>query len=366
MVDTRIVEIRSAIIPIKRISPLVTRYGTNEFLPAVVVKISTKDGIVGIGQTISSAPWFGPSAVAIKNEIDKYLAPALQMQEASNINACWDIMISAFRGANFAYTAIDLALWDILGKKHGVPIYELLGGQVNEGVALHGFLDRVTGAKLNESIQHLTEEGWNIVKGKIGFTVDEDVSWYKEVSELSEGKIKFQLDGNSGYSRSDAILALTQIEQLGGIGLFEQPVQNLEDLEAIASKINTPLQADELLTGVRSSYELSRAKAIPVWHFKMHKYGGFTPLQQMAALAESADIIFSVAPYPDLMSAAAAHFAAASRNATWPAGAARNDDTILNKRIVPDGHILRPPVGPGLGVELDEDKFQYYDNEQNN
>ena len=71
MVDTRIAEIRSAIIPIKRISPLVTRYGTNEFLPAVVVKVSTKDGIVGIGQTISSAPWFGPSAVAIKNEIDK-------------------------------------------------------------------------------------------------------------------------------------------------------------------------------------------------------------------------------------------------------------------------------------------------------
>jgi len=178
--------------------------------------------------------------------------------------------------------------------------------------------------------------------------------------------MRFQLDGNSGYSRSDAILALTQIEQLGGIGLFEQPVQNLEDLKAIASKVNTPLQADELLTGVRSSYELSGVKSIPVWHFKMHKYGGFTPLQKMAALAESADIIFSVAPYPDLMSAAAAHFAAASRNATWPAGAARNDDTILDKRMVPDGHVLRPPGGPGLGVELDEDKFQYYDNEQNN
>ena len=98
MVDTRIVDIRSAIIPIKRISPLVTRSGTNEFLPAVVVKIVTQDGIIGIGQTISSAPWFGPSGVAIKNEIDEYLAPALQMQEASNINACWDIMISAFRG----------------------------------------------------------------------------------------------------------------------------------------------------------------------------------------------------------------------------------------------------------------------------
>ena len=366
MVDTRIVEIRSVIIPIKRIKPLVTRYGTNESLPTVVVKVVTQDGIIGIGQTISSAPWFGPSAIAIKNEIDEYLAPALHMQDATNINACWDSMISAFRGANFAYTAMDLALWDILGKKHGVPIYELLGGQVNEGVVLHGFLDRVSGIELSESIEHLTEQGWKIVKGKIGFTVDEDVAWYKEVSELSEGKMNFQLDGNSGYSKSDAILALTQIEQLGGIGLFEQPVQKLEDLEQIASKVNAPLQADELLTGVRSSYELSRSSSIPVWHFKMHKYGGFTPLQKMAALAESADIIFSVAPYPDIMSAAAAHFAAASRNATWPAGAARNDDTILDKRILPDGHILRPPVGPGLGVELDEEKFQYYDSEQNN
>ena len=108
MVDTRIVEIRSAIIPIKRMSPLVTRYGTNEFLPAVVVKIVTQDGIIGIGQTISSAPWFGPSAVAIKNEIDEYLAPALHMQESTNINACWDIMISAFRGANFALSLIHI------------------------------------------------------------------------------------------------------------------------------------------------------------------------------------------------------------------------------------------------------------------
>ena len=89
-------------------------------------------------------------------------------------------------------------------------------------------------------------------------------------------------------------------------------------------------------------------------------------LLNKASLNIIPQIIFSVAPYPDLMSAAAAHFAAASRNATWPAGAARNDDTILDKRMVPDGHVLRPPGGPGLGVELDEDKFQYYDNEQNN
>ena len=155
-------------------------------------------------------------------------------------------------------------------------------------------------------------------------------------------------------------MALTQIEKYGGIALFEQPVQSIEDLEQIANKIVTPLQADELLTSVNSSYELCKFSSIPVWHFKMQKYGGLTPLQKMAAVAESANIVFSVAPYPDLLSAAAAHFAAASRNATWPAGAARNDDTILDNRISPDGHVLRPPEGPGLGVDLDESKFEYY------
>ena len=360
MSDTSIVEIQSAIIPIKRLTPLVTRYGVNESLPAIVVKVMTKEGIEGIGQTISSAPWFGPSSVSIKNAIDQYLAPALYGQDATNINSCWKIMNNAFRGANFAYTALDLAFWDILGKKHGVPIYELLGGQINEGVVLHGFLDRLYGDELVEAITHLTEEGWQVVKGKIGFTVTEDVSWYKEVSEVSEGKIQFQLDGNSGYNKADAIMALTQIEKYGGIALFEQPVQSIEDLEQIANKIVTPLQADELLTSVSSSYELCKFSSIPVWHFKMQKYGGLTPLQKMAAVAEAANIVFSVAPYPDLLSAAAAHFAASSRNATWPSGAARNDDTILDNRILPDGHVLRPPEEPGLGVNLDDSKFEYY------
>ena len=163
MSDTSIVEIQSAIIPIKRLTPLVTRYGVNESLPAIVVKVMTKEGIEGIGQTISSAPWFGPSSVAIKNAIDQYLAPALYGQDATNINSCWKIMNNAFRGANFAYTALDLAFWDILGKKHGVPIYELLGGQINEGVVLHGFLDRLYGDELVEAITHLTEEGWQVV-----------------------------------------------------------------------------------------------------------------------------------------------------------------------------------------------------------
>ena len=68
----------------------------------------------------------------------------------------------------------------------------------------------------------------------------------------------------------------------------------------------------------------------------------------------------SVAPYFDIIAAAAAHLAAATPIAKWPAGFSDMTDTILAEPYEPEGQILPPPPGPGLGVEIDEDKLAYY------
>ena len=211
-------------------------------------------------------------------------------------------------------------------------------------------------------IQEMTaEDGWTWYKTKIGFTVDEDLLWYSQLRELVGDKVRFQLDGNTGYTLGDAVQALTQLERLGGVALFEQPVRYLEEMAHLATRLETPIQADESTGGgPRSVYEIAKERAAHVLHYKIHRYGGLLPCQRMSAIAEAAGLEISVAPYFDIIAAAAAHLAAATPIAKWPAGFSDMTDSILAERYEPDGQILKPPPGPGLGVAIDEDKLAFY------
>ncbi len=147
---------------------------------------------------------------------------------------------------------------------------------------------------------------------------------------------------------------------MGGVALFEQPVRYLDEMARLAARLTTPLQADEATSGPRSVFEIARERAAHVLHFKIHRYGGLLPSTRMAAIAEAAGLEISVAPYFDIIAAAAAHFAAATPIAKWPAGFSDMTDSILAEPYQPDGIVLKPPSGPGLGVEIDEDKLAHY------
>ena len=89
-----------------------------------------------------------------------------------------------------------------------------------------------------------------------------------------------------------------------------------------------------------ASYEIAKERAAHVLHYKIHRYGGLLPCQRMSAIAEAAGLEISVAPYFDIIAAAAAHLAAATPIAKWPAGFSDMTDTILAEPYEPDGQIL--------------------------
>ena len=210
-------------------------------------------------------------------------------------------------------------------------------------------------------MQELAAAGWTWFKTKIGFGVDEDQAWYEKLRANVDEKLRFQLDGNTGYTLGEAVHGLTRLEKLGGIALFEQPVRHLDEMAVLAARLTTPLQADEALTSPRSVYDIARQSAAHVLHFKIHKYGGLLQAKRMAAIAEAAGLEISVAPYFDVMAAAVAHFAASTPIAKWPAGFSDMTDTILAEPYEPTGQVLKPPPGPGLGIQIDEDKLAHYD-----
>ena len=356
----KITEVRSTIVAIQRRKALKTTYGASPNTVTVVAQVFTDEGITGIGQTVAPAPWYGKSAEAIKSDIDRFLQPAIVGSHPFDIERLFITMNQALREAHYAITAIEYALWDIKGKALGVPVYQLLGGACMPGARLHAFVERESVEETAQNIDKLSSEGWTWFKTKIGFGVREDLAWYRDLRDTVGDHAQFQLDGNTGYMLGEAIQVLTQMEKMGGVALFEQPVRYLDEMAVLATRVTTPLQADEALTGPRSAYEVAQQKAAHVFHFKIHKFGGLMQAARMAAIAEAAGIEISVAPYFDIIAAAAAHFAAATPVAKWPAGFSDMTDTILDEPLKPDGQVLAPPDGVGFGVTVDEDKLAFY------
>ena len=356
-----ITDVTSYIASIPRQRSLNTYYGDIPDTKTITVLVQTDEEITGIGQTLSHSPHYGDTAESIKANIDNYIKPAILGKNPFDIEYLFELMYKSIgKSTRYPVTAIEFALWDIKGKALNVPVYNLLGGKCNEGAPLHGLADRLGIDESIERIEKLSSEGWTWLKSKIGFDVQTDLKWYQAIHEAVGDKVRFQLDGNTGYTLGEAVHALTKMEQIGGIALFEQPVLHLDEMAILTERLAAPLQADEAVTSPRSVHEIAHSHAAHVLHFKIEKFGGLLQAKRMAAIGEAAGLELSVAPYFDIMAAAAAHFAISTPNVKWPAGFSDMADTLLSSPYLPTSQVLTPPEKPGLGVDIDEDKMRFY------
>ncbi|MDQ7858041.1 MAG: enolase C-terminal domain-like protein [Armatimonadota bacterium] len=349
----RITRVHAWHVRMRRRVRLTTSYGATAESVTVVAALDTDQGLTGFGQTTSAAPWYGESAEAIMAQIERYLGPAILGRSPLDIEALVPVLDRGLPGALYAKSAIEFALWDLKGKALGVPVYQLLGGRAQEGLHLHGFVHHGTVDEMVAMTHQQIREGWVILKMKIGMNPAEDAARFAAVREAAGGRAAFQLDGNTGYSLGDALPALRAMERLGGVAVFEQPVRSLDGMVRLAQALETPLMADELLNTPEDAFQIARRRAAHVFHMKLHKFGGLLRAKRIAAVAEAAGIVLSVAPYTDIELAAAAHFAASTPNATWPAGFTPMHDSILSDPLEVIGQQVRPPERAGLGVEVD-------------
>jgi L-alanine-DL-glutamate epimerase-like enolase superfamily enzyme len=353
-----ITAVTATIIAIPRVARLTLSGGSRDDATTVLVEVETDAGLTGIGQTLVDPPAFG--AAGIKADIDAYLAPLLIGQSPFDIARLHDVMERTLPGHRATHAAIDLALWDIKGKALGVPVYELLGGRVREGIGLMAMVRHADPAAMARETDDLLRTPYPALKVKIGMGVAADIARYRAVREAAGERATIQVDGNGGYSLGEAITALGAMERLGGLGMIEQPVSRLGDLAALARRFAAPVMADESFDGPDALLEIARRGAAQAAFLKIPKQGGITGALHAAQIAEAAGIDLSVAVYADVLAAAAAHVAAALPAITWPSFVARLSDSVLTAPLVPAGTLLSVPHGPGLGVTLDREKVRRY------
>lgn len=350
----------------------------------VIVRLFTDEGIEGLGEATVIKEWggdhgryFGESPALTRRLIESILGPALEETDPFNIEAAHQRMDMAVKGYPYAKAAVDEALHDIKGKALGVPVYQLLGGQIREEIPLAhslGWLEY--DVAVNEAVAAVSE-GIKTIKIKVGRDATYDVRVVKEVREAIGPELDIVVDANQGWPTPKYAIGIIERMQEHRIRYAEQPVEGLRQMAQVARRTTVPIMADESAWTPQDVLEIVEREAADMISLYTTKPGGLSKAKKVAAVAEAAGLPLNVngSHETGVGNAANLHLVASTAAVTeagvFPATALRDDQpTEMAGKMYLDDIVTRPfeyrdgclvvPSGPGLGVELDMSKVAEY------
>ena len=332
--------------------------------PRVLVKVSTDDGVNGWGEATPTPRWTYETTETIVTTLRRYLVPAVIGLEAWDIAGVHHAMERAIApgltmGSPLAKSAIDVAVHDALARRHGVPLYELLGRRRRTEFDLTWMITTTAPHEADRLAGQGLDAGYACFECKVGMHGESgDLELVGRTRETI-GERTLQVDANRGYRLDAAIRQSRRFEGLG-VTLFEQPLDglNLSGYRRLVGATATPIGIDETLRSLGDLLEYVRHDAIGVAVAKVQRNGGFWYSRQLCEIAQAAGLGLSLSGLTetDLGLAAGMHLAAAfDINPLQLNGPQYIDTTFLRERVWKGGGRVTLPAGPGLGVEVDED-----------
>jgi muconate cycloisomerase len=330
----------------------------------VLVRIETDSGLVGWGEA-SSAPSMTGETVQSMVAAIRYLAPWLDGCDPRDFAGNLAVMERRMYGNTSARTVLEMALYDIAGKAAGQTVAELLGGVRRQRMPVLWMLATGTREADVPEAQVRFQQGFQAFKIKVGGNpAAVDVERTIEIRQHVDGA-QVSADANQGWDVDTALAYVAGAS--AALDFFEQPVvgADVEGMARIAAVSHCPIGADE---GLHSLQDIRRHKemgAAQGGSLKMIKLGGVTRAYEAAVLCAELGMNVNLAGKvceSSISSAAVLNLAAAVPQNNWGLSITTQylaDDVVRNPVVIRDG-MGELPAGPGLGVEVDEDKVHKY------
>lgn len=326
----------------------------------IVLRIRTADGLAGWGE---AAPWapFGNVAASTLAVLEGVLKPVLLGREPGAITFCMAACDAAIAGHPEAKAAVDMALWDIAGRRAGLPVHRLLGGAVRETIPLSFSIANPDFAEDLARAEALFAGGHRLFKVKTGYLPHrEDLRRLEALCAALPG-LDLRVDYNQGLAPVDAIRTLRDIEAFRPT-FIEQPVPRGQEaaLAAITAALDTPVLADESVYSPVEALRAAREGMADCISIKLMKCGGYGPARAIDAIAAAAGMPSYGGTLWEggIAAAAGAQLLATLPNCTlgcefyMPSYALVED--VCADPLLAGGGVVRLPEGVGLGVEVDE------------
>lgn len=355
----KIVRVTTSTMVVPNDPPVSAYYAANTY---VVARIETDAGITGLGYTMLVG---GMGSRAVRAYLEESLVPLLVGADPLYIGGIWQRMYENDRGVRkkgipvYAMSAVDIGLWDILGKSVGRPVWQLLGAHADRA-PVYG-----SGGFLPYSVDQIVAEaemfralGCRHYKFKIGRPdVMENVERVRRVREAVGDDMELLVDANQRWDMATNIRVGRMLEEFG-LYWYEEPVlaDNIAQCAEVARSIDIPVATGENEYTRYGFRDLIEAGAATYLNPDIHRCGGFSEMMKISHLAAAYDI--KIAPH--LVPELSIHVLAAIPNGSLvevlagsPSGLWEDMPAIVNGTMM-------PPAGPGHGMAFSAEALKRY------
>ncbi|APG63532.1 mandelate racemase [Sphingorhabdus lutea] len=353
---------------------------------AHLIEVITEDGISGWGES------FGGNNVALANKVivERVIQPMILGMDVLDREVIWHKAYNLLRDHGQkgmpiqALSGIDIALWDLAGKYHNLPVYKLLGGAFRKEIPVYGYgmmLQQVPdlAERFAAESAAIVDAGFSAMKMKIGLGVKEDVKLVEAVRHSIGADIGLMVDANHAYTTREAIPLGREFERLG-INWFEEPVapEDHAGYRALCQALDINIAGGEAEFTSFGFRDLIAGHCVDILQPEVCALGGITEYLKVLALARAHFVpvvnhvwgsavavgtnLHLLAALPDFPGAA------------HPVQPMLEYDTTPNKfreellqkplnileQVKNNGGKVALPTGPGLGVDPDPDFIKFY------
>lgn len=344
-------------LPLKTVQHLSRGRKFEQFL-STFVRIETDEGVTGWGEV---CPWGSSYLPAFPGGVRTALAeiaPQLIGQDPRRPEQLNRLMDAVLPGHIYAKAGIDYALWDIVGRAAGRPIYAILGGKEEENtVPVSAAIHHGTPDAMVREMEIFRQRGAKRFSVKVGQGVETDIEVVRRFSDMRRSDEVMIFDANCGWSPWEAIRVMNATSDLDTT--FEQPCATYEQCLIVRQQTRQPLCLDECLFELKDFVRAVSDRACQIVNIKIARVGGLTKARTIRdfLLAYDISMLTMCMAGTTINDTVCAHFGQtvpANRFiGTWSCQDYVTVDTAPGRgaRSV-DGH-MPPPNLPGLGVEPD-------------
>jgi L-alanine-DL-glutamate epimerase-like enolase superfamily enzyme len=262
-------------------------------------------------------------------------------------------MDAALKGHPYVKSAVDVACWDILGKKAGLPVCVLLGGRYGDDFPLYRAISQESPEAMAKSVAGYRAEGYRRFQLKVGGDPDTDVARIKAVAGVLQPGDRLVADANTGWLPHEAARVVRAVRDIDVY--IEQPCLTYEECLAVRRRTDHPFVLDEVIDGIDVLVRGHADRAMDVVNLKISKLGGLTKTKQARDLCVSLGVAMTLEDSwgGDIVTAAIAHLAHSTPTEFLFTS---TDFNSYVTRSIADGAPRRKngrlaaPTTPGLGV----------------
>jgi len=343
----------------------------------MLVKVETDEGLYGWGEAGLSG-----RELAVTGAV-KHYREFLIGQDPMAIGRIWQEMyrsqyFEGGRALTAAMSAIDIALYDLVGKALDVPVYQLLGGKQRDYIPCFATTRAAMGPELIDEITLLLSEGWSVVRTGMGWPDKGDdgrlfepresigltATWLTKVREEVGSDLVLGIDYHHRLSVAEAA-SFCQKMPSGTLDFLEEPIRDEtpEAYEALRTLTDVPFAIGEEFSSKWAFLPYIERGITQFARIDVCNVGGLTEAMKVAGWAEAHYIdLMPHNPLGPVCTAATVHLGAAAANFAWleirrspTERMGRYDAEVFPVQAETEGSRIRVPSAPGLGVEVNEE-----------